>query len=188
MFFVRLVSSTIDLRNIPITPARWVDTSTPNYLYLRHNRLHPTRSRSTLAPPKSQQLRKTQSQERRRLIMLSQDIFYHLEVVQAAGFRLWALSPGCALVEVQSDATTLTPTALPRKNRVTHSVVKEVVIEDRRPKRAVKNNVALKAMLRPSRSEPVEIKMNRALEVQANKRTGPPSDCAYHHACKHGWW
>lgn len=47
-----------------------------------------------------------------------------------------------------------TPTALPRKNRATQSVGNVVANEAAMPKRDVKNRVALKAVLRPTRSEP----------------------------------
>ena len=48
----------------------------------------------------------------------------------------------------------LTPTALPRKKRRIQSERNEVAKEAIRPNIAVKNNVALKAVLRPMRSEP----------------------------------
>ncbi|KAG6828934.1 hypothetical protein H0H87_000315 [Tephrocybe sp. NHM501043] len=44
--------------------------------------------------------------------------------------------------------------ALPRKNRTTHRLLKELVKEARRPNMAVKHNVALNAALRPIMSEP----------------------------------
>ena len=48
----------------------------------------------------------------------------------------------------------LTPTELPRKNKVTHNMPKELDKEARKPKTAVKKSVALNAVLRPIRSEP----------------------------------
>ena len=52
-----------------------------------------------------------------------------------------------------------TPTALPRKNIAIQSIGKVVASELATPKRDVKNNVALKAALRPMRSEPESEKL-----------------------------
>lgn len=59
--------------------------------------------------------------------------------------------------------TVLTPTALPRKKKEMHKAVKEVLIVDKSPNRDVKNNVALNAILRPSRSEPAKKVQNGVL-------------------------
>lgn len=48
----------------------------------------------------------------------------------------------------------LTPTALPKRNSIKHSVPNEFAKDARRPKSEVKNRVALNAILRPMRSEP----------------------------------
>lgn len=47
------------------------------------------------------------------------------------------------------------PTELPRKNKATHNVPKELDKEARKPKMAVKKSVALNAVLRPIISEHV---------------------------------
>lgn len=52
------------------------------------------------------------------------------------------------------DERPRTPTALPKKNRAMHNVRKVLAKEAARPKTAVKKSVALKAALRPRRSEP----------------------------------
>lgn len=54
--------------------------------------------------------------------------------------------------EMQLDQ--LTPTALPRKNREMHSQMKVCAKEAKTPNRAVRNRVALNAVVRPMRSEP----------------------------------
>jgi hypothetical protein len=48
----------------------------------------------------------------------------------------------------------LTPTALPRKKRQTHKTENEWAKDDNSPNKDVKKRVALKAVLRPMRSEP----------------------------------
>ena len=48
-----------------------------------------------------------------------------------------------------------TPTALPRQNRSTQRLQKELASEAKMPNKAVKNSVALNAALRPTRSEQV---------------------------------
>ena len=53
------------------------------------------------------------------------------------------------------DEGELTPTALPRKNRSTHRLPNEFANDARMPNKAVKKRVALKAALRPTRSEQV---------------------------------
>jgi hypothetical protein len=53
------------------------------------------------------------------------------------------------------DEGELTPTALPRKNSNMHRLTNEVANDARMPNKAVKKRVALKAALRPTRSEQV---------------------------------
>jgi hypothetical protein len=50
----------------------------------------------------------------------------------------------------------LTPTALPRKNRIMQRTGKELASEANNPNSDVKNKVALNAVLRPRRSEPFQ--------------------------------
>jgi hypothetical protein len=51
--------------------------------------------------------------------------------------------------------TRCTPTALPKKKSAIHKVGNVFAKEARRPKIKVKKRVALKAVIRPKRSEPV---------------------------------
>lgn len=53
------------------------------------------------------------------------------------------------------DDDELTPTALPRKNKSTQRLKKELANDARMPNRAVKKSVALNAALRPTMSEQV---------------------------------
>jgi len=58
------------------------------------------------------------------------------------------------MVEGEGNAGKRTPTALPRKKSATQSIGKVFANEAAMPKTEVKNRVALKAVLRPMRSEP----------------------------------
>jgi hypothetical protein len=53
-----------------------------------------------------------------------------------------------------------TPTELPRRNKMTHNIENELAKDARMPKTAVKHKVALKAVIRPMRSEPIEIQVS----------------------------
>ena len=82
-----------------------------------------------------------------------------------------------------------TPTELPRKKRDMHNNTNVFAKDAMMPKIAVKKSVALKAVLRPMRSEPAEGKktLNRC-SIRPTRKfqlTCAPANCAEHHAREH---
>lgn len=80
------------------------------------------------------------------------------------------------------------PTELPRKKRARHRVKNELEKVAKIPKTAVKNRVALNAIMRPIRSEPVGL---HPIPVSSNfltlgiELTSSPANCPNHHPSKH---
>lgn len=79
-----------------------------------------------------------------------------------------------------------TPTELPSRNKATQSHANVPANEENIPNTAVKKRVALNAVVRPMRSEPVKTRRQaNAQQVFRRALTCPPAYCTEHHAGKH---
>lgn len=78
----------------------------------------------------------------------------------------------------------LTPTAVPSKNRLRHSIGKDLENAERKPKVDVKNSVPLNAALRPIKSEPRERVGISCGTVKLVSPTSAPSNGSDHHTSK----
>ncbi len=101
-----------------------------------------------------QQMLKEQRQKRKIQIVLSLDIASPWAVVRAEEYHQSGWIPERFESRFGITLRRLTPTELPRKNRIAHKLPNELAKDARIPNTAVKKRVALNAVLRPITSEP----------------------------------
>ena len=108
-----------------------------------------------------QQMQKGQRRKRKIQIVLSPDIASPWAIVRAGEYHQSGWIPERFESRFGTTLRRLTPTELPRKNRMAHKLTNELAKDARIPNTAVKKRVALNAVLRPITSEPARQMRNK---------------------------